>query len=241
MADPDAPLEIVSRQQARAWGQQFYFTGEPCLRGHIAQRYVSDGSCVTCAVARADKWQRANPEACRARDKRHREKYPEQAPARQARWLQNPDNLNKKRATYRRWRSNNVEFAREASREWRDANLEYDRERTRKYWRDNPEKARAGVRRRRALLAGAAGSHTVEEILALLDEQSGICVGPGCGAGIMESWTIDHKVPLTRGGSDDAGNLQLLCHPCNCSKNDRTMDEWRGRRISDADASLRDT
>jgi 5-methylcytosine-specific restriction endonuclease McrA len=192
---------------------------------------------VTCAIERASKWARANPEACRARDKRHREKYPEQGTARKARWLIDPDNRGKQRGWVRRWRANNVEAAREAHREWRDANLDYDRERKRQYWRDNPEQAREACRRRRALLASAAGSHTVEEILALLDKQGGICVGPGCGADIMESWTVDHKIPLTREGSDDVGNLQLLCHPCNCSKNDRTMDEWRGRRISDADAA----
>jgi 5-methylcytosine-specific restriction endonuclease McrA len=40
------------------------------------------------------------------------------------------------------------------------------------------------------------------------------------------SCTIDHKLPLSRGGSNYPDNLQLLCKSCNDSKSARTMDEW---------------
>lgn len=33
--------------------------------------------------------------------------------------------------------------------------------------------------------------------------------------------TIDHVVPVVRGGSDDVENLQTPCKPCNSSKRDR--------------------
>jgi len=37
---------------------------------------------------------------------------------------------------------------------------------------------------------------------------------------------IDHKVPRSKGGPDDDGNLQLLCGNCNRRKGDRlTMPE----------------
>lgn len=38
--------------------------------------------------------------------------------------------------------------------------------------------------------------------------------------------SIDHKTPLSRGGSNWPGNIQLLCLPCNDSKGTKTMDEW---------------
>lgn len=38
--------------------------------------------------------------------------------------------------------------------------------------------------------------------------------------------TIDHVVPLSRGGSSALSNLQTLCEHCNKAKGARTADEW---------------
>jgi hypothetical protein len=46
--------------------------------------------------------------------------------------------------------------------------------------------------------------------------------------------TVDHKIPTSRGGSDELDNLALSCAPCNASKGNRTPEEllvWRIRRI----------
>jgi 5-methylcytosine-specific restriction endonuclease McrA len=37
---------------------------------------------------------------------------------------------------------------------------------------------------------------------------------------------LDHIVPKSKGGLNDYTNYQLLCGPCNASKNDRDMDDW---------------
>jgi hypothetical protein len=39
---------LISRQEAKARGLTRYFTGEACLRGHIAQRLYPSGNCVEC-------------------------------------------------------------------------------------------------------------------------------------------------------------------------------------------------
>lgn len=40
---------------------------------------------------------------------------------------------------------------------------------------------------------------------------------------------VDHIIPVTRGGSHDLTNLCVACKPCNSSKGDRLLSEWRGR------------
>tara|TARA_X000000950_G_C13764476_1_gene598277 strand:- start:560 stop:910 length:351 start_codon:yes stop_codon:yes gene_type:complete len=40
--------EIISCKEAKAKGLTFYFTGKPCIRGHIAKKRVSDRSCIEC-------------------------------------------------------------------------------------------------------------------------------------------------------------------------------------------------
>lgn len=36
------------RIAARDAGERFYFTGVPCKRGHVSQRYASTGGCMEC-------------------------------------------------------------------------------------------------------------------------------------------------------------------------------------------------
>jgi hypothetical protein len=43
-----------------------------------------------------------------------------------------------------------------------------------------------------------------------------------------EANTVDHVVPLSRGGTNDLSNLTPACKPCNSSKRDRLVEEWLG-------------
>ena len=45
------------------------------------------------------------------------------------------------------------------------------------------------------------------------------CADPACL--VMTDLTIDHIVPLSRGGTDDLENLRFLCRPHNSAKGDR--------------------
>ena len=37
---------------------------------------------------------------------------------------------------------------------------------------------------------------------------------------------LDHVLPLARGGDDEATNLTVACARCNCSKGQKTLEEW---------------
>jgi len=55
----------------------------------------------------------------------------------------------------------------------------------------------------------------------------------GCGTDVVRSKkykpnqaTIDHMIPLSRGGTHTRDNLITLCHQCNCEKANKTWNEW---------------
>ena len=65
----------------------------------------------------------------------------------------------------------------------------------------------------------------------LLRESGPIC--PGCGIDFspnLHNFQIDHIVPVSRGGSGDIENLQLLCYGCNRSKGAKSMAQWMKER-----------
>lgn len=49
-------MDTITRAQARAQGRKRFFTGEPCRKGHIAQRYVTTGNCLACLAAANENW-----------------------------------------------------------------------------------------------------------------------------------------------------------------------------------------
>ncbi len=53
-----------------------------------------------------------------------------------------------------------------------------------------------------------------------------------CGhRGTSATLEVDHKIPLARGGTDDAGNLATACWPCNREKGTMTALEFRLQRL----------
>lgn len=43
-------MEIILRKQAKHNNLKFYFTGQPCSKGHVDQRRTVNGECNTCAM-----------------------------------------------------------------------------------------------------------------------------------------------------------------------------------------------
>ncbi len=48
-----------------------------------------------------------------------------------------------------------------------------------------------------------------------------------CGS--MKDQSLDHIIPISRGGSHSVGNIMTLCLPCNKSKNAKLLVEWRNQ------------
>ena len=154
---------------------------------------------------------------------------------RAARAAETPEKREKRRAAGRAWALANREKVKTDLRAWRERNREMvrakERERTiaraddrRQYERDRrrlkPGWDKAKKNTRRARVRAAAGSFSPAEWAALCALLGGRCIACLRRAKL----TADHVVPLAVGGSNDIGNIQPLCQPCNSSKGTRTID-----------------
>lgn len=204
----------IERKAARKTGSSRYFTGHPCPRGHIADRFVSTRACVRCV--REKKKAALDPARERARARRL--------------YRLNQAAIDAKN---RQWAINNPEAVTRVKRRWHLENPMKVKESKQRWVRENPEKAREYFRRRHARLKGAPGSHTVEEAHAILVDQGFRCANPFCRADLRtHKRHLDHIRPLTprdaraAPGANSADNLQWLCWPCNASKGNGNWEEW---------------
>lgn len=78
--------------------------------------------------------------------------------------------------------------------------------------------------KRRARVRGAGGSFTKRQIDELHKKQRGCCAN--CGAKLGDKFHRDHKVALSAGGTNDIGNIELLCATCNLKKHDKDPIAW---------------
>ena len=84
------------------------------------------------------------------------------------------------------------------------------------------------VKRLRKSKRGPKRIHRTEpERRKIAKRQNWMCAGKECPAATrgeeLEEYDIDHIIPLSRGGSEDPGNLQALCPGCHRKK---TEQEW---------------
>ena len=99
---------------------------------------------------------------------------------------------------------------------WRNEN----RERIKDYER---EYAKIKNPTRRARIAGNGGSFTLNELNALFIEQGGCCFY--CKE-VLDKTHIDHKTPISRGGTSYIENIALSCPTCNMKKGTKTVEEF---------------
>lgn len=81
------------------------------------------------------------------------------------------------------------------------------------------------TRKQREQRADGLTSHQLAQLLAYWRAEHRTCAY--CPA---PATTVDHVVPLIRGGDNRLENLAPCCRPCNGSKADRLLSEWHTRR-----------
>src|ERR1700693_2531949 len=236
-------MKIVTFKDAKASALIRYFTGVPCKYGHTAERMVSTRACVICKNVNKLRWQEANPEKhrpsniarCTAWREQNRDRH--RAGSMQH-YLKNREEISAKRRE--RWKS--CPEIREAHRRlmltpkhranairrakiWTKANPDKSRAAVRAWIKRHPEKSAQYNRNRRAREMNAVGSHTAEDVKDIFRLQGKKCAY--CRVALLRTKKhIDHIIPLSCGGSNHRSNLQILCQPCNLSKNARDPIEF---------------
>lgn len=203
--------QIISRRDALAAGEKYYFTGKPCSKGHVAERYTcstSFGKCVICARLHSKRQM-----------KTYRRPYYEKTRDKQLRYSQQHYAKNKagKRATETAWRKGNPEKSRSYGAKWRAANPEQSRRSSREWARNNKDKRHA----HRAMRQKAQGSFTRADISEIMKSQKGRCAVTTCKVKLGPGFHVDHIKPLKLGGTNWRSNIQLLCALCNAKKGAR--------------------
>ena len=204
-----------------------------------------DGLKCRCKVCRAvDAKESRDPAYFRAYYQAHREEIKVSA---RRYYVENTEHVKERVAEYyrevysdqakenaRRWNERNPEKVKKAHRKNYEAHREEKAAYGREYYRvhaaehyrrvvewhkHNPERANDHTRARRARKRSNGGSFTVDEWLdlcAAFDFRCACC-------GVLEQ-TVDHVIPVTKGGSSDIANIQPLCKPCNSAKGTKETD-----------------
>jgi len=235
-----------TRKEAQALGSKFFFTGKPCQNGHIAERYTSCNRCLSCSnPAHGRGAYTFNCLHCgiAASSRKGGTKHCSDKCRSDARHLSDSLARAARRASERCricgvsfqaaakgqptcgsptcWEENNKRRHQAASLAYYYRDRKKCRAATKTWFDSNPEKAASYQHQRRSRRAGnKSGTVSKREMRRLLES-------PCLACGAIGSTTVEHLIPISRGGSHTIGNLAPLCGPCNSSKGSKTWMEWR--------------
>jgi len=235
-------MKIILRSEAIISGQKRFFTGEPCIRGHVAERTISSGVCLKCSAEKSASYRKKDPEKARAIDAASRLKHAVQRREDNKKWREEnaktlkvskkryvEENKEKVAASKNKYYQDNKEKLLAQSKAHRVENKERYAKLSRDWREKNKDRIRLLNRNRKIKIRNAEGNHGIQDIKRILKLQKATCAA--CYKKFSDNeYHVDHIVPLALGGSNWASNLQLLCPPCNMSKGAKApLDFYVGR------------
>jgi 5-methylcytosine-specific restriction endonuclease McrA len=152
-------------------------------------------------------WRLQDSENQKIRAKNYYEKNKQKVLENNKKWVaENPEKI---AVIKKRYRDNNKEKVFIGNKRWEQA---------------NPEKVKRKVTRRRALKKKAITYFISSKDLRRLSMAT-------CFFCTKKADTIEHLIPLTRGGTHGIGNLVAACRSCNSSKRNKFLMEWKKSEV----------
>lgn len=175
----------------------------------------ADGRHYYCRECLRDYYAR-NAEKIRQRQNAYARAQPAKEAARRRRRYVEHDGL----AYYKAWRARNLDKVTHYARRARERDPEKHRARSRAWFKAHPEIRAVYGSQRRARIRAANGKVSASEwvvIQATFGHRCAYCWADG------KKLTMDHVVPLIRGGVHRAENIVPACHFCNASKGSKIL------------------
>jgi len=145
-------------------------------------------------------------------------------------------NREKVRIAIAKWRKENSERAKATDGKWAKENPEKATAGHAKWNKVNPEKKAVKRNKRRAAKYGntpISEMLTSTEWLAILAEAGGHCAYCDKEAKL----TLDHVIPLSKGGKHSKDNVVPACEHCNKSKGNKTLEAWNTSQRAQLEAA----
>ncbi|MBB3017682.1 hypothetical protein FHR70_000722 [Microvirga lupini] len=210
-------MNVVSRAEAREQGLKRYFTGAPCKRGHIDERFTASTRCVSCNAIICAGWKAGNKDLKDELDREYRSNNRERQKKNSSDW-------------YSRNRDLTIERARQHAQKSPEAQAKKKRE-----WKfRNPDSStfHSALRRARKSAAMPAWFGELDEFV--WDEAAELAILRRAATDI--SWAADHMIPLAckkACGLHVWNNCQVIPAYLNGRKGNKLIltepDEWLAR------------
>jgi len=193
-----------------------------CHRPFESERYKT---CEPCRES-MHKWSVANRERKREYTYKWKESHIEQWREIEQRYYEK--NHEKITERQRRYSKTHIKEKLEYMRRYYQTNRERKCTYQSEYNKQNREKRNIIEHNRRARIRGNGGVLPLGIRATLLEEQEGLCYlcGKPLYAKFNDPVSIEHKIPVSRGGSNDISNVGLAHLSCNCKKHTKTHEEF---------------
>lgn len=190
-------IQIISKETAKSLQMKRFFTGTPCQKGGISERFVSSGSCQCSLCVIPSK-----------RNEKARLNYHLSEKKIQKRIL-TPEQQEKKNANTRAWKLRNAEKVKQDKRD---------------YHKRNPHVSRAKRALRRATLKNRTPLWFGEFDNFVMNEAAHLCEIRKAATGF--DWQVDHMFPLQAekvSGLHCGINMQVIPRFLNTSKSNQMI------------------